>query len=1196
MLAGKPQFFQCDIQRHRHHIAKIQQQPCLTIELQDIAQLLLELAKISQGKFAKDSGGNKIVLNIECNHARSLSDWTARAAWYDKSMNHPDLLQQDADNRRRAIEPASFIVEAPAGAGKTELLTQRYLKLLSGVSEPEEIVAITFTNKAAAEMRGRVLQSLQDAADQQPVTQPHKQVTRQLALDALARSNSRHWDLLAQPARLRINTIDSLCSLLARQMPLLSRLGGQPAVSDDASIHYREAALRTLAMLEHETGSGMTPIADALSYLDNDTGKLSQLLADMLARRDQWLAHAAHQPIQEEAESALRHLIRQDLERAEASINARVQSQLMPLARYAASNLPCDDTVALLIDWETPIPATLEALPMWRALCELLLTQKDEWRKSVTVRQGFPPGEASKSHKEALAEIMAALPSPQPLARIRTLPQPDHDGAEWRMIGSLAALLRLAAAHLTAVFQEAGEVDFVEIARRALAALGEDTAPTDLALRLDYRIQHLLVDEFQDTSPSQVRLLEKLTTGWQPDDGRTIFCVGDPMQSIYRFRKAEVGLFLKVAESGIGHLMLERLSLTRNNRSCPAVVEWVNTAFAGVFPAYDNATSGGIRYRPFAATRTPLPDDGVYVHPLVAESGTASDVMANMEATVLARLITKLDATNPDRTIAVLVRARSHLTALVANIRRYHKHIHFQAVEIEALAGRQVIQDLLALTHALHHRADRINWLAILRAPWCGLTLADLHILAADNHRATIWSLMNDPAHIGRMSQDGQQRLLHVRGILAEALANRGRQSLRRWIEGVWLTLGGAQCLWEASDVNDVQALLDLIGRLDANGELAKLSEEAEKLYAAADTAASGRLQFMTIHKSKGLEFDTVILPGLHRDSRGDDSPLVLWEEVPLDHGETELVAAPMIPRSQRKNTPAIYDYLRLLEKERSANEDARVLYVAATRAIRSLHLVGVARRDSGGEPRVAAGTPLGLLWPTVAHRFAEAAPSSTEATMDNASFSPALIRRTQAEAPAALKYSRTTIDCAAPAESSEQEATHHQLEADIGTLAHRYVELIAQSGLDGWDHHRIATLSPAMVRWLQQCGHQDNAARQGAARVIAALSTTMNSEAGRWVLATRPQAESELILMAADNKCIGTHIIDRTFIDNGTRWIIDYKSTDLGSNPALDTLIEEARQYRPQLERYAGLFIGEGLPVRKAVFFLAYGKLVSLD
>ena len=103
-------------------------------------------------------------------------------------MHESDLLQQDAVNRERALALASFIVEAPAGAGKTELLTQRYLKLLAIVRDPEEIVAITFTNKAAAEMRGRVLQSLQDAQDGTPVTQAHKRTTRALAEAALQRS------------------------------------------------------------------------------------------------------------------------------------------------------------------------------------------------------------------------------------------------------------------------------------------------------------------------------------------------------------------------------------------------------------------------------------------------------------------------------------------------------------------------------------------------------------------------------------------------------------------------------------------------------------------------------------------------------------------------------------------------------------------------------------------------------------------------------------------------------------------------------------------------------------------------------------------------------------------------------------------------------------------------------------------------
>ena len=132
--------------------------------------------------------------------------------------------------------------------------------------------------------------------------------------------------------------------------------------------------------------------------------------------------------------------------------------------------------------------------------------------------------------------------------------------------------------------------------------------PTDLALRLDYQVRHLLVDEFQDTSPTQMTLLARLTAGWEPGDGRTLFCVGDPMQSIYRFRKADVGLFLAAAADGIGDIPLERLALCRNNRSCPPVIDWINDVFRDVFPASDDVPGGAIRYRPFVATRALLAD------------------------------------------------------------------------------------------------------------------------------------------------------------------------------------------------------------------------------------------------------------------------------------------------------------------------------------------------------------------------------------------------------------------------------------------------------------------------------------------------------------------------------------------------------------------------------------------------------------
>ncbi len=1097
------------------------------------------------------------------------------------------LLEQDAANRERALELQSFIVEAPAGAGKTELLTQRYLKLLAVVNEPEEIVAITFTNKAAAEMRSRILDSLQRVASSEIPDAPHKKITYDLAQKALARSAVNHWNLLEQPARLRINTIDSLCSYLARQMPLLSRFGGQPGVVEDATAYAEEAARRALVTLEDEAGDGV--VTEALHYLDNDTLRLTALLADMLLKRDQWLADAIH--IQTEVATTLQGLIQQDIAHASALLLPQIQQQLMPVARFAAANLNCDHTIAMLVDWDTVIPVKQEALPLWRSVCELLLTKEGEFRKEggLNIKLGFPATDEGRKHKALLVEVIDALPSPSSLARIRSLPDPQS-ADEQRMVAALARLLQLAVAHLMVVFQEAGEVDFVEVATRALTALEDDDGATDLALKLDYRIQHLLVDEFQDTSPSQVALLEKLTAGWQAGDGRTLFCVGDPMQSIYRFRKADVGLFLQASRFGVGDLQLTPLQLTRNNRSSPAIVDWVNTAFAQVFPQQDDEARGAIRYRRFAATRDAEINEGVLVHPLVLSNDSRSDDMSAEEARYLTQLIATERKREPNASIAVLVRARAHLETLVAEIRSNYADLRFQAVEIEQLSGRQTVQDIHALTCALFHRADRVHWLAILRAPWCGLTLADLHALAADDPYSNIWQLMQDDVRVAKLSADGQQRLQHVRQIIAEAYAHQGRQSMRRWVESVWLKLGGAACLWDAGDVRDVQAFLALLEKMQSF-DAAQLQSKMEKLYAAPDVQADSSLQFMTIHKSKGLEFDTVILPGLHRTPRKKDSPLLLWEDVAIDGAPSQLIAAPYVPKHKREDLPNTYDYLQGLEQERDANEVKRLLYVAATRTKKRLHLVAAIKPGSKDELKAPANTLLSLLWDSIGSEFEKAVPcAETVAVADDSSFIPSLIRLPQPAVPALLQSSKTMVT----ADTQEEKAANDDvtsIEASCGTLAHLYMEMFAQDGLEQWSAARVHDLQPAMTRWLAEQGHEQNIAAYGAKRVAQALATTLQSEQGRWVLGARQQAVSEYALMEADGDRTSLHIIDRTFIEDGVRWVIDYKSAKLG-----EAALNPAGRYRQQLERYSRLFKQEGLPIRKALFFMSSGQLVELD
>ncbi|MCB5189530.1 UvrD-helicase domain-containing protein [Methylobacillus arboreus] len=1120
-----------------------------------------------------------------------------------------DLLQIDSLSRERALELASFIVEAPAGAGKTELLTQRFLRLLTTVQEPEEIVAITFTNKAAAEMRARILDSLLMAAGGQVPEAAHKRLTFKLGVAALQHAAGLGWQLLDNPSRLRIFTIDSLSGHLSRQMPLLSRFGSQPAISEDAETHYRLAAERTLALMDDEALG--EPVRLALSYVDNDVQKLIGLLIDMLGKRDQWMEYASRDDAPQMAQRALEHLLSQDIQAAASLLEPRLQHALMPVARYAASNLPCDVPQALLLDWETPLPATLQALPAWLAVCDLLLTGTGSLRKTVNVRNGLPATPEAKPFKEQFAEIttvLAQVPDMEAaLHRLRSLPR-RQDAQGWQMVAALAQLLKLAVAQLWLVFQQAGEVDFVEVSQRALQALGgEDETASDLAMKLDYQISHLLVDEFQDTSPGQVRLLQRLTQGWLPGDGRTLFAVGDPMQSIYRFRKANVGLFLEVAEEGIGELKLERLQLCRNNRSCPPVVDWINTTFRQVFPPQDSVVQGAIHYREFVATQQGEAGAGVFVHPLIAGAGEDAGALRIREAARAVEIIRSTWASNPEASIAVLVRARTHLETLVAEIRRHHADLHFQAVEIEPLAGRQSVQDLLALTHALLQRADRVNWLAILRAPWCGLSLADMHVLAGHERYRTIWSLLCDREVLEAMSEDGRKRSRHVVQVLSEALGQQGRMPLGRWLESAWLMLGGAQCLWQASDITDVEAYFRLVEQLDQQGRfsLERLVQEVGKLYAAPDIEANGQLQFMTIHKSKGLEFDTVILPGLERRARNGDTPLLLWEEVAVETEagvSTELVTAPFIPKGATgRDEPSPYSYLKLLEKARADNENARVLYVAATRTERSLHLLGSISPNNKGELRPENGTFLDLLWPHVVAQFMQAAEQvplevTARPEMALADFIPKLVRVEEPGMPRVFAENRhDQASTGQPHEEGPVLGRQASLEAHIGTLAHKYVEIMAAtSDLDGW-LARLPALKPAMVRWLRQQGHYGESAEEGAAQVLKLLELTLQSPDGRWVLTSRDEASAELAMGHVGENGLKQLVVDRCFIENGERWIIDYKSTRFPADADTGTLLKAAEAFEPQLTGYASLFAGEGLPVRKAIYFMALGKLCEL-
>ncbi len=1093
----------------------------------------------------------------------------------------------DAAQRQRALDPrSSFIVQAPAGSGKTELLTQRFLRLLASVAEPEEIIAITFTRKAAAEMRNRILAAL-DRATRPPPDKGHERATWELARAALARDQAHDWSLRDNPNRLRVLTFDSLCASLARQLPVLSELGAPPLTEENAQALYRQAARASLARLD-ESGPGAA-LAEVLRHLDSQLGLLEELLTGMLARRDQWLPHILETPESEAVEAALRHQVEGHLGALADLIGPSRLSQLARLAGEAAERLPEEKRHIALACCEgqvAPPGPHWEDLPRWQGLTQLVLTDKGGPRspRGLNKNLGLPPEQKdAKAELSALITELTETPGlVEQLHAVRKLPARALGQEQRRLLDALGMVLLDAAAQLVLVFQEEGRLDFVEVQQRALRALGEPGTPSEVALRLDHRITHLLVDEFQDTSSGQYRLLERLTEGWVPGDGRSLFLVGDPMQSIYRFRKAEVGLFLQAFETGIGDVALEPLRLTMNFRSQAGIVDWVNQAFGGIFPPLTDLTLGGMPYAPSQAIHDPLPGPAVQIHPC------AEDDPEHEAQRVVEIVQTSLQA-DPDGRIAILVRARSHMPAIARALTE--AGLRFQAVQATPLADRPTVQDIYSLARALLHPADRLAWLSLLRSPLVGLGFEDIATLC-EGAPDPLWSRVRDTSACDRLSPDGQARLARLRQELEPELPARSRRPLRDWVEAIWLALGGTA----VGHRDDAQACFDLLEAQQTPlgiADLGGLDEALRGLYAPPDSEAGTQIQLMTMHQSKGLEFETVILPGLGRRTGGNRNELLYWHEVPGPDGDPELLLAP-IKGTQQDDEP-IVAYLRWIDQQKEAYEQQRLLYVATTRARERLHLLGhaaFARNKDGETPRAPTGSLLAALWPAVAAAFESLTPPGERTA-----------RRTGVLAP--RKESRLPADwqlVLAPAPPAEQTPPAATAAIDfewagdtarhVGTLVHRYLERIAKDGSDHWPTARIDALMPAFRTALAGLGVDPEAMDEAADKVHRSLQRTLCDERGRWILQAHPHAACELALTGLDEQGQPGHfVIDRTFVADGIRWIIDYKTGDHQGGELEGFLDNEQERYRAQLENYGRLMraLEEG-PIRLALYFPLLG------
>ena len=1102
----------------------------------------------------------------------------------------------DAPQRALAIDPGrSFCVSAPAGSGKTELLIQRYLGLLARVERPEQVLAITFTRKAAAEMRSRVVEALQAARSDAACENPHQQVTRELARAALAADERNNWQLERDISRFNIKTIDSFCGALTRQMPVLSEFGGQAALLDDANQLYAEAVADLFRQLD-EGHPAAADMAALMLHFDNNWERLQDLLVQMLARREQWRPYVGLHHAPDESEAYLVATVTALVAAELAALCERLgpyQGELLDLWRYAADNSGA------------PVPADFPGtgpgdIAAWRSLRELLLTKDGGWRKSVTTTIGFPAGKGeAQARKDQFKALLAELGQldglEQLLADVTFLPEMAPGSEGWQLLIHLSRVLPMLAAQLLLVFQRRGAVDHSQVALSALQALGEDDAPTELALRLDYRIEHILVDEFQDTAINQYELLRLLTRGWgdynaaNPQAPRTIMVVGDGMQSIYGFRGANVGLFLKARQQGFNGVRLQALDLQCNFRSDAPVVDWVNASFRSAFPAEDDVNRGRVRYTPATAVRPPTVDCAVSAHAFSGERALEQEV------DFLCERIAAACADPGCTSIAVLGRTRNQLQPILAGMRQ--RGIAYSAQEMDSLAASPLVGDLLQLCRALANPGDRLAWMALLRAPWCGLQLADLHHIAqwgAAPQHAPLLPLLAQEALHDTLSADGRDRVTRFCHIIEWARGKRDRLGLRAWLECTWLKLGGPATAATANELADAESFLQLLEQADREGlglDTRWLARRLEQQYMNAGEAG-GKVQVMTLHKAKGLEFDMVILPQLARSPRPDGRQLMLWDE----HGDLEGERRFLLAADDHSGPgePTLYNYLQQRRAEKNALEGTRLLYVGATRAIRQLLLSAGLREDPASGELLAPPqrSLLGPIWDSFQAQMirhdTETPPAPTTAVQRRP-----LVRLRHPAAAAAAPPVADGANVPVRAANLQQRC--------VGTVVH-----LALEDLSRLERLPVRPGDTDRQRWragLASLGLWGDRLEAALAEVAHSVTTTLAPQGqGRWLLRSdHQQARSEWALTStAGDGVLRDMVIDRTFVDRetGVRWLIDYKTSQPEAGQALEVFLrDQAEAYRDQLLGYRQLLRALGdEPLRCALYFTALGHLHHLE
>ena len=1056
-----------------------------------------------------------------------------------------DFFDLRGGQRPAAIErTCDVVVTAGAGCGKTRTLVARYVSLLAEGKTPREVAAVTFTRKAAREMRSRVRQAVQDLLN-------HSETA----------AEAQHWaDVSTAMDSARIGTIHSLCQEILRAHPAEALIDPRSELLDEgmAAVLQKEIITAQLALMaEMEDfiplfrNMKISDLEGLFSFLLSRRLEVEELMTNSPDPR-QWMCEKLSRLMDLNSVAAcirdLQALSNNDIEKIDNLKQAEQVSSLLEKWREAKEALQRGDAST--------------------SACSLYHARRDFMKLNI--------GKQSGQVKNIIRELQSAYDQLlQPVVGGKNSTDPEPDPQQDAIFRALLPLVQKGFTMITGAYQQARAqrraLDFDDLEAGALALLADET----IRRHWQSEISSLLVDEFQDTNARQRKIVEAIA-----GSAGHLFVVGDARQSIYRFRRADVTVFrsLERAVSQVGGLVVDLDETFRThqellNASGELLAVVMGTEEDPQRPFHVPFTSlRAIRQEPPQHIPPPFVEMILGVGNKAAEGRPAA---ARGLAARLLELKADQQLTRWDD-VVLLFRASSGFSDYENALEE--AEIPFVTVAGRGFYDRPEIRDVLNILRALADPADDLAMAGLLRSPAFGLSDAALYQLRWQGDQPTPYRAALRSA-MGSLAAPDLQRAERASTIVDELapLVNRipVAELLKRLIDAcdyrAILAVDGNRAassrLWRNLDKLLTDAYASQQVSVDDFLEYLRATRDAGARTGEASADAEQAVQLMTIHKAKGLEFPFVVLADAAYDSNGDPQQFILSPQAGLSF---KLDPAPLI-----------YKLAKNQEADQENSEEARLLYVALTRAKEKILISGHINQNKDEyktrgwlqELITASGLDVDALAVqegrsvdlcTAGNHMLRACLVSPDMPIGRAAY------EKPSKEPAAMEL--TPLFSALPAPSpvraeEDQPAKLHSWRASgLAANLPRVVGGLVHKALEVWLFPESAALRPLLEAAALNAGLADPAQREGALRLAIEYLRRLQDHPLRHEIETASAVYHELPYIRGSQGPAEVGYLDLLYQTPAGWEIIDFKTDRIRSVSEREFF---KQKYTPQLRRY---------------------------